>query len=115
MNDNFQLYDLQVDVVGDPKTYICSHKEGPAFRVEGENLVFNQDSTAFSMYSLSAIIPVLPAKQRETDKNDWMTTDSLIACPDPLCKAQFKITRLAKRTFSHAAVTKTPLSGGATS
>ena len=33
---------------------------------------------------------------------DWMLSDSVIACPDPNCGARFKITRIGKRTFSHA-------------
>ena len=31
-----------------------------------------------------------------------MTTDAEIACPDPHCGARFRITRLGRRTFSHA-------------
>jgi uncharacterized repeat protein (TIGR04076 family) len=52
---------------------------------------------------------MLPAKQRPTDKNDWMTTDSEVACPDPNCPSRFRITRLAKRRFSHAETTIVPL------
>ncbi len=37
----------------------------------------------FSIYSLAALLPLLPAKQRQTDPNDWMTTDAEVACPDP--------------------------------
>ena len=29
------------------------------------------------------VLPLLPAKQRPTDPNDWMTTDAEVACPDP--------------------------------
>jgi hypothetical protein len=38
-----------------------------------------------------------------------MTTDAEIACPDPHCGARFRITRLGRRTFSHAATTVVPL------
>jgi uncharacterized repeat protein (TIGR04076 family) len=107
MNDTFKLYDLEVSVVGDPAT-ICSHTLGATFKVIGENLVFESDNK-FSLYSLAALLPLLPAKQRQTDKNDWMTTDELIACPDPNCGAKFKITRIGERTFKHSEVTKVPL------
>ena len=38
-----------------------------------------------------------------------MTTDAVIACPDPNCGAKFRIVRRAKRTFSHGACTVVPL------
>lgn len=100
MADNFELYDLKVEVIATEKPMVCSHHEGDSFYVIGENLVFEKD-TAFSMYALAALLPVLPAKQRALDKNDWMLSDCEIACPDPNCGARFKITRMKKRTFSH--------------
>ena len=63
----------------------------------------------FSIYSLAAVLPLLPAKQRPTDTNDWMTTDAEIACPDPHCGARFRITRLGQRRFRHAETTAVPL------
>ena len=38
-----------------------------------------------------------------------MTTDALIACPDPNCGAKFRIRRTAKRIRSHAECTVVPL------
>ncbi len=61
------------------------------------------------MYALAALLPLLPAKQRVTEENDWMTTDCDIACPDPNCGARFRITRTGKRIYSHADVTVVPL------
>ena len=57
----------------------------------------------------AAVLPLLAAKQRPTDRNDWMTTDSEIACPDPNCSTRLRITRLARRRFSHAQTTAVPL------
>jgi len=108
MDDSFKLYDLEISVVGDPATFACRHQPGVAFQVIGEDLVFGAGNS-FSQYALAALLPLLPAKQRTTDKNDWMTTDALIACPDPHCSAQFKITRVGERTYNHADVTKVPL------
>ena len=53
--------------------------------------------------------PLLPAKQRVTHPNDWMTTDAEVACPDPHCGARFRITRTGLRTFRHSEVTAVPL------
>ncbi len=65
-----------------------------------------------SVYSLSSVLPLLAAKQRATDPNDWMTTDSEVACPDPNCGARFRVTRTGTRTFRHGEVTAVPLPKG---
>ncbi len=107
----FELFDLKVEVVGSDKPMVCNHPEGAYFLVEGENLVFS-DTQRFPMYSLAAILPLLPAKQRVTDENDWMTTDAEIACPDPHCGGRFRITRLSKRRFTHAETSGLPEARG---
>jgi len=106
-DDAFDLYDLRVDVVDGDRPMVCSHRLGHAFDVQGENLVFAQP--AFSMYTLAALLPLLPAKQRETHPHDWMTTDADIACPDPYCGARFRISRTGRRSFRHQDVTVVPL------
>jgi len=63
----------------------------------------------FPLYSLAAILPLLPAKQRKTEPADWMTTDMEVACPDPLCGGRFRITRTGTTTFRHADVTRVPM------
>ena len=105
--DTFWLYDLKVEVVGGEKPMVCKHGVGDYFLVEGENLVFNADQR-FPMYSLASILPLLPAKQRDTDPHDWITTDAEVACPDPHCGGRFRITRTGKRIFSHAETTGLP-------
>ena len=106
--DEFWLYDLRVEVVEKrDRPFVCNHKVGDYFLVEGENLVFKENQT-FPMYALSAVLPFLPAKQRETDGNDWMTTDSEIACPDPHCGGRFCITRVGRRKFRHSETTGLP-------
>lgn len=110
MKDEFSLYDLKVEVIEGDKPFVCSHHVGDYFEVIGENLVFS-DTNSFSMYALSALLPLLPAKQRVLHKNDWMLSDTIIACPDPNCGARFKITRCGIRTFSHSACTVVPLEG----
>ncbi len=103
----FWLYDLKVETVLDARTPVCRHVEGESFRVEGEALVF-EPGTRVSMYALAALLPLLPAKQRPLDHNDWMSTDTEVACPDPHCGGRFRITRLEKRRFTHAGTTGLP-------
>ncbi|WP_254533466.1 TIGR04076 family protein [Natrinema gelatinilyticum] len=96
----FTLYDLRVECVeinGDP---VASYEVGDYFEVHGEELVFPEGQT-FSMYALSSLLPLLPAKQRESTENDWMTTDTRVAGPDPNVGGIFEITRIGEREFSH--------------
>ena len=103
----FWLYDLRVETVLDGRTAVCRHIEGESFQVVGESLIFDRGQKV-SMYALAAVLPLLPAKQRETSPQDWMSTDAEIACPDPHCGGRFRITRTQKRWFSHAETTGLP-------
>lgn len=103
----FWLHDLKVETVLEGRTPVCRHVEGESFRVEGETLVFGPGQRV-SMYALAALLPLLPAKQRDTDPDDWMSTDAEVACPDPHCGGRFRITRTGRRWFAHAATTGLP-------
>lgn len=109
--DEFTLYDLRVDVVASERPMVCNHRVGDYFLLSGENLSF-PPGQSFPLYALAAILPLLPAKQRETQPNDWMTTDAEVACPDPNCGARFRITRVGRRTFRHSETTRVPLPSG---
>ena len=60
---------------------------------------------------VAAVLPLLAAKQRRTHTNDWMSSDALVACPDPNCRSVLKITRAGVRLFSHAETTAVGLEG----
>lgn len=108
MDDSFELYDLRVEITAPPGAKIYCGQVGDWFELRGEQLHL-PPGQSFSIYSLAAVLPLLPAKQRQTHKHDWMTSDAEIACPDPNCPSRLKITRLAKRRFSHAETTAVPL------
>jgi uncharacterized repeat protein (TIGR04076 family) len=97
-----------VEVIATERPMVCNHRPGDWFELSGENLRFPPGQT-FPLYPLAALLPLLPAKQRPTHPNDWMTTDAEIACPDPLCGGRFRITRIGTTTFRHGDVTRVPL------
>ncbi len=108
-DDDFELYDLRVEVVAPPGGAVyCGAKPGDHFELRGEMLHL-PPGQGFSIYSLGALLPLLAAKQRPTHPNDWMTTDAEVACPDPNCTTRFRIKRVEKRRFSHAATTAVKL------
>ena len=92
----FWLHDLKIETILQGRVPVCRHIEGEVFTVEGENLVFQKDQRV-SMYALAALLPLLPAKQRETSSEDWISSDAEVACPDPHCGGRFRITRTGKR------------------
>ncbi len=104
----FELWDLRVEVESSERPMVCNHPEGSWFELRGENLSF-PDGQTFPLYPLAALLPLLPAKQRDTHPADWMTTDAVIACPDPHCGGRFRIRRVGRSTFNHADVTVVPL------
>jgi uncharacterized repeat protein (TIGR04076 family) len=86
----------------------CGAEPGDHFELRGEMLHL-PPGQGFSIYSLAAVLPLLAAKQRVTDPNDWMSTDAEVACPDPNCPSRLRITRTGKRRFRHAETTALPL------
>lgn len=108
MNDQFELYDIKVECsrCQKGKEMVCNHPIGSYFSVSGENLSLPNGQT-FPIYPLAAILPLIPAKQRQTHPNDWMSTDQEVACPDPNCGGIFLITRTNRKMFKHSEVTLT--------
>jgi uncharacterized repeat protein (TIGR04076 family) len=105
----FELYDLKVEVVAPAGARIwCGARPGDHFTLQGEMLHL-PPGQGFSIYSLAAVLPLLAAKQRVTDANDWISTDAEVACPDPNCPSRLRITRTGKRRFRHADTTAVPL------
>jgi uncharacterized repeat protein (TIGR04076 family) len=107
--DEFTLWDLRVEVIAGEKEMVCNHRAGDYFELSGENLSLPAGQT-FPIYPLAAVLPLLPAKQRDTAASDWMTTDTEIACPDPHCGGRFRIVRTGRTTFRHGDVTRVSLS-----
>ena len=109
--EGFELYDLRVEVTGPHgQTIYCGARLGDSFELHGEMLML-PPGQGFSIYSLAALLPLLPAKQRISDPNDWMSTDAEVACPDPNCPTRFRITRTGRRRFTRSEVTATSRAG----
>lgn len=106
----FWLYDLRVECVEMGGQPVANYEVGDYFEVHGGKIVFPPDQDGFSMYALASLLPLLPAKQRESQPNDWMTTDTRVADPDPNVGGIFEITRIDKRAFNHDDVSGEELS-----
>ncbi len=97
---NFQLYDLRVTVVAIEGRSVCGMQVGDYFELTESSRVRIPNGQHFCMYALSAVLPLLAAKQRVLDANDWMDRDSLIACPDPDERLIMRIERIGQRELN---------------
>ncbi len=95
MNDDpFQLYDLRVTVVEIRGRSVCVLRVGDWFEVRESSRLILPPGGHFCIYALASILPLLPAKQRRLSENDWLESDSLVACPDPEEQLIMRIERL---------------------
>jgi uncharacterized repeat protein (TIGR04076 family) len=99
MSLNFELYDLRVTVERIEGRSVCSMQVGDYFELTESSKIRIPAGKHFCMYALSAVLPLLAAKQRQLAENDWLERDSLIACPDPDERLIMRVERIAKRTM----------------
>jgi uncharacterized repeat protein (TIGR04076 family) len=104
----FELYDLRIVIEGIRGTCTCGHTVGDAFELRSGKLSV-EGGQSFCLYAIQAAIPLLPAKQRSLNPNDWMETDSRVVCPDPLCGVVMRIDRVGRRRLHHDDVSAMPL------
>jgi len=100
MADEFELYDLKVEVESIEGHCTCNMTPGDHFYLKGGKISMpgHQD---FCLFALQSVIPLLPAKQRQCHPADWMETDSRCVCPDPACRLTMRIDRVGKRRLKH--------------
>jgi uncharacterized repeat protein (TIGR04076 family) len=95
----FELYDLRVTVVAIEGRSVCGLQVGDYFELTDSSRLRIPAGKHFCIYALSAVLPLLAAKQRELAAGDWLERDSLVACPDPDERLIMKLERIAKRTM----------------
>ena len=105
MSKLFELYDLRVTVEAIEGRSVCSMAVGDYFELTHSNRLCIPEGKHFCVYALSAVLPLLAAKQRQLDANDWLETDSLVACPDPDERLIMRSERVRKRTMDSGELT----------
>ncbi len=77
------MYDLRVSVAEVRGFCDLPMKVGDYFEVSGGR-IYLPPSGYICMWALAALLPMLPAKQREIkEENDWIPTTEHMSCPDP--------------------------------
>ncbi|MDQ6908497.1 MAG: TIGR04076 family protein [Chloroflexota bacterium] len=101
----FTLHDLRVTVVAIEGRSVCGLAVGDFFEVTESNRLRIPAGKHFCLYALGAVLPLLSGYQRAAQAGDWMTQESLVACPDPDERLIMRIERLAPRTLHTADLT----------
>ncbi len=99
MNRPFELYDLRVTVERIEGRSVCGMAVGDYFELTESSKLRIPAGKHFCIYALSAVLPLLAAKQRELAENDWLSYDSVAACPDVDERLIMRVERIKKRTM----------------
>ena len=100
MAQDFELYDLRVTVERIEGRSVCGMQAGDSFDLTESCRLRIPAGKHFCIYALSAVLPLLAAKQRQLAAEDWLERDSLVACPDPDERLIMRVERIARRTMN---------------
>lgn len=103
--DHFRLANLRVTVAAIEGRSVCGLEVGDFFEVTESSRLRIPDGKHFCLFALAAVLPLLPAKMRALDPADWLTQDSLVACPDPDERVILRIERIGEAVLRTADLT----------
>jgi len=104
-DDSATLYDLRVVVDRIEGRPVCGLRVGDWFELTESSRLRTCPGRFFCVYALAAVLPLLPAKQRQLASGDWLEHDNLVACPDPDERLIMRIERTGARTIPLADAT----------
>lgn len=100
-----ELYDLRVVVERVEGRPVCGLVPGDYFELKESSRLSIPAGRHFCVYALAAVLPLLPAKQRELAPDDWLAGEELVACPDPDERVIMRIERIGRSTLDAAELT----------
>lgn len=100
-----ELWDLRVTVESIEGRSVCGLEVGDYFELSNSSWLTIPAGRHFCLYALSAVLPLLPARQRQLDKDDWLETEALACCPDPEERLVMRIDRVRRVTLEPGDVT----------
>ncbi|MCU1684164.1 MAG: hypothetical protein JWQ81_4903 [Amycolatopsis sp.] len=95
-----ELYDLRVIVDRIDGRSVCGLAVGDYFDLVQSSQLRIPDGKHFCLYALQAVLPLLPAKQRQLPESDWLERDSLVCCPDPDERLIMRVERTGRRRIA---------------
>jgi uncharacterized repeat protein (TIGR04076 family) len=100
-----ELYDLRVSVERIEGRSVCGLAPGDYFDLVESCRLRIPAGRHFCVYALQAVLPLLPAKQRDLPDGDWLERDNLVACPDPDERVIMRIDRTGRCRMNTADLT----------
>lgn len=91
-----ELYDLRVTVDRIEGRSVCGMRAGDFFELRNSAELTIPAGRHFCVYALQAVLPLLPAKQRQLPAGDWLEQDSLVCCPDPEERLIMRVERVGR-------------------
>lgn len=80
---DMELFDLRVTVDRIEGRSFCGMRVGDYFELVNSAELRLPPGRHFCIWALQAVLPALPAKQRQLPAGDWLERDTLFRCPDP--------------------------------
>ena len=102
---DMELFDLRVTVDRIEGRSVCGMRVGDYFELVNSAELRLPSGRHFCIYALQAVLPLLPAKQRQLPGGDWLERDSLACCPDPDERLVMRIERIGRRRLRSADLT----------
>jgi uncharacterized repeat protein (TIGR04076 family) len=75
---------------------VCGLAVGDYFELVNSSHLRIPEGKHFCVYALQAVLPLLPAKQRDLPADDWLERDTLVCCPDPEERLIMRIERTGR-------------------
>jgi uncharacterized repeat protein (TIGR04076 family) len=100
-----ELYDLRVTVDRIEGRSVCGLAVGDYFELVDSSQLRLPEGKHFCIYALQAVLPLLPAKQRQLPEGDWLERDSLVCCPDPDERLIMRVERTGRSRIPTAELT----------
>jgi uncharacterized repeat protein (TIGR04076 family) len=105
MSDVTELYDLRVTVERIEGRSVCGLEIGDYFELTESSRLRIPEGRHFCIFALQAVLPLLPAKQRNLEPGDWLEQDTLVCCPDPDERVIMRIERIGRRKMATSDLT----------
>lgn len=100
-----ELWDLRVSVESVQGRSVCGLEVGDYFELTASSKLTIPAGHHFCLFALAAVLPLLPAKQRQLAEDDWLERDSLVCCPDPEERLVMRIERLGRSVLDASELT----------
>ncbi len=100
-----ELWDLTIRVERIEGRSVCGMEVGDCAVLRDSSKLEIPAGRHFCIYALSSVLPLLAAKQRDLPADDWLESDSLVACPDPDERLIMRIERTRRVTLDAGELT----------